>query len=140
MRKYIWKILFVLYLAAVAYICFAGQGGLPKLMEWHFPIPADKCVHFLMFLPFPLLGTMAVLPHNHTVIPSAVEESPRRDPRVILILLGMILLGCAIAGTTELVQGLIPDRSKDVYDFIADCLGLLTGALLFSAFYPCLRK
>ena len=124
-----WRILLVIYLAAVAYICFASQGSLPSFDDWNFPIPADKCVHFLMFLPWPMLACLSVLP-----------VGAGRTQKAVTVMLLMTLAGCALAGLTEWIQGLLPYRSKDVWDFIADCLGLLSGALLFAAFYPFLRK
>ena len=124
-----WRILLVIYLAAVSYICFASQGGLPTIENWPFKIPADKCVHFVMFLPWPVLACLSVLPIG-----------AGRTRKAVIILLIITLLGCALAGATEWIQGLLPYRSRDVVDFIADCLGLLTGALLFAAFYPFLQR
>ena len=123
-KAWFWRIMLVVYLAAVAYICFAGQGSLPSFDYWPFSIPADKCVHFLMFRPWPILACLAFMP-GHSMVP---------------VLLLMTLVGLALAGTTEWVQGLLPYRSKDVWDFIADCLGLLAGALLFAAFYLFLQR
>ena len=127
--KIFWRILLVIYLAAVAYLCFASQGGLPKFDDWPFKIPADKVVHFLMFLPWPILASLSVMP-----------DRDRASVRMVVTLLIITLIGCALAGTTEWVQGLLPYRSRDIMDFIADSLGLMTGALLFAAFYPFLRK
>ena len=127
--KIFWRILLVIYLAAVAYLCFASQGGLPKFDDWPFKIPADKVVHFLMFLPWPILASLSVMPDRN-----------RASVRMVVTLLIITLIGCALAGTTEWVQGLLPYRSRDIMDFIADSLGLMTGALLFAAFYPFLRK
>lgn len=124
-----WRILLVIYLAAVSYICFASQGGLPTIENWPFKIPADKCVHFVMFLPWPVLACLSVLPIG-----------AGRTCKAVITLLIITLLGCALAGATEWIQGLLPYRSRDVVDFIADCLGLLTGALLFAAFYPFLQR
>ena len=124
-----WRILLVIYLAAVAYICFASQGDLPSFDEWPFKIPADKVVHFLMFLPWPILACLSVLPFD-----------AGRTRKAVIVMMLMTLAGCAIAGVTEWIQGLLPYRSKDIFDCIADCLGLLTGALLFASFYPFLRK
>lgn len=123
-----WKIMLLLYLGAVAYLCFATQDGLPKLTEWKFPIPPDKCVHFAMFIPWPILSCLAVKPIGG------------RSAGTVLLLLGMTLLGFAIAGVTEWIQGMLPYRSKDINDLIADSLGLCSGALLFAAFYPFLQR
>ena len=127
--KIFWRVLLLVYLAAVAYICFASQGDLPSFDNWPFKIPADKVVHFLMFLPWPILAALSVMPGYD-----------RASVRTVILLLIITIIGCALAGATEWIQGLLPYRSRDVYDFIADCLGLLAGALLFAAFYPFLRK
>lgn len=154
-RRWFWRVLLVVYLAAVAYVCFAGQGSLPDFGDWKFPIPADKCVHFLLFLPWPILACLSVLPSVVPVGPSAASGSSSVMPgsssvmpgsdrasnvRTVVVLLIITIIGCGLAGATEYVQGLLPYRSRDILDFIADCLGLLTGALLFAAFYPFLRK
>ena len=128
-RRWFWRVLLVVYLAAVAYVCFASQGSLPKFDEWNFPIPADKCIHFLLFLPWPILACLSVL-----------QPADNRRVRTVVILLIITIIGCGLAGATEYIQGLLPYRSRDSFDFIADCLGLLTGALLFASFYPFLRK
>ena len=155
-RSIFWKVMLVLYLGAVAYLCFASQDGLPKLNEWKFPIPADKCVHFLMFLPWPILSCLAFMPSHKRLrlsspctpkgpwgVPpasTATTSNGSRSSSTILLLLGMTLLGLALAGVTEWVQGMLPYRSKDINDFIADSLGLCSGALLFAAFYPFLQR
>ena len=144
-KKWFWRVMLVVYLAALAYVCFANQGSLPKFDEWPFKIPADKCVHFVMFLPWPILASLSVMPDHSSVMPGSdrASKTPDRvggDVKTVIILLIITLIGCALAGTTEWIQGLLPYRSRDIMDFIADSLGLLTGALLFAAFYPFLRK
>ncbi|MBO4610956.1 MAG: hypothetical protein J5668_02495, partial [Bacteroidales bacterium] len=129
--KIFWRILLVVYLAAVAYLCFASQGGLPKFDDWPFKIPADKVVHFLMFLPWPILASLSVMPDRSSVMTGSDRASmtPDRvggDVKIVIILLIITLIGCALAGTTEWIQGLLPYRSRDIMDFIADSLGLMT--------------
>ncbi len=58
-RRRIYRIITTVYLLAVAYLCFASSSGLPSIKEWHFFIPADKVVHFLMFFPFPILAYLS---------------------------------------------------------------------------------
>ena len=159
-RKLFWRILLVVYLAAVAYVCFAGQGSLPKFTDWPFSIPADKCVHFVLFLPWPILACLSFIEispratlgrNDRSVVissPSSVISSPshvissevEKSPKSVVLLLIITLIGMALAGTTEWIQGLLPYRSKDAWDFIADCLGLLAGALLFAVVYLFLRR
>lgn len=115
-RTLLFRLLFAVYLLAIAYICFASQGGLPSFDEWSFVIPADKMVHFTMFLPFPVLLFHSMEKH--------------RKWHLILV----VGVGCVLAATTELVQALIPYRAADLTDFLADSLGLLCGTLIFCLF------
>ena len=57
--RIVWIAAFVLYFAAVAWLYFATIEADPKLPGTFLGIPIDKCAHFLMFLPFPVLGTIA---------------------------------------------------------------------------------
>ena len=51
-----------------------------------------------------------------------------------------ILAGLSLAGTTELIQGLLTYRSMDLADFFADMIGLLSGAALTGAIVAIKRK
>ena len=116
-----WRILLVIYLAAVAYICFASQGDLPSFDEWPFKIPADKCVHFLMFLPFPVLAYLAF-------------PRPAQKTRQSLLLSACILAsGAVLAAGTEFVQGFLPYREADNSEFLADFLALCLSAAVILA-------
>ena len=44
----------------------------------------------------------------------------------------LLLLGILLAGCTELIQGMIEYRDKDVMDFVADGLGLTASSLLLT--------
>ena len=61
--KTFWRIckiiLFLAYVAAVAWLCFGTFKPDPSIPRSIFGFPTDKVVHFLMFLPFPILGTIA---------------------------------------------------------------------------------
>lgn len=115
-RTLAFRVLFAVYLLMIAYICFASQGGLPTFDDWRFAIPADKIVHFTMFLPFPVLLFHSMEKH--------------RNWHLILV----IVVGCALAAATELIQALIPYRAADLTDFLADSLGLLCGTLFLWIF------
>lgn len=112
-----WRLITLLYLGVVAFLCFAPSDTFPQVNTWSFFIPIDKLVHFSMFTPLPIMFYASI----------GKKESPKRIClRIIMILLG----SCIIAGSTELLQGLIPNRSTDFYDFIADCLGITISCLL----------
>ena len=52
-------VLFLIYLATVAWLCFGNFKPGPDVPRSIWGIPIDKCFHFVMFLPFPILGTLA---------------------------------------------------------------------------------
>ena len=54
-----WIAVFLIYFAVLAYLYFATFESDSDLPQAILGIPLDKCVHFLMFLPFPVLGTIA---------------------------------------------------------------------------------
>ena len=54
-----WITVFLLYFAAVVWLYFATIETDPQLPSTFLGIPLDKVAHFLMFLPFPVLGTIA---------------------------------------------------------------------------------
>ena len=108
-------LVFLAYLAGVAYICFSDNptGGmdLPKEL-WG--IPTDKCVHFIMFLPFPILGTLAF--------------DFRSWWRPLSV---MTMLALAIAFIFEMLQSRITEtRVTDPADLNANILGISIGLLV----------
>lgn len=119
-ERSVFRIILAAYLLAIAYLCFASSSGLPSIKEWHFFIPADKVVHFTMFLPFPILGYFSFRGEG-----KALQWK---------LLLCAFAAGCVIACATELIQSAIPYRDGDIKDFLADLLGLLTGSALQALF------
>ena len=112
------RILFFLYLAAIAFLCFMKVDKLPDIQRVIFGIPADKLAHFLMFLPFPILAFFAF---------DKYTESPRQS----FIYTGLTCAaGCLLAAGTELIQSRLSYRSGDPNDFIADFLAIILGSLI----------
>ena len=109
-RVWIFRVLTLLYIIAVAVLCFAKFSAMPPSPVSIFGIPADKVVHFLMFLPFPIRRGGVV--------------------KTILVLVAVFIVGCALAWGTEYIQGKLPYRSMDPADFGADRLGLLCGSII----------
>ncbi len=109
-----WIILFFVYLAIVTWICFSnGETGL-ELPENLWSIPFDKCVHFLMFLPFPILGTVAFDFKNLWRTLSVTT-----------------LTALVIAFAYELLQSRINEsRVTDPADLNANILGVIAGLLI----------
>ena len=115
-----WRIFFgillVLYLAAVAYICFHSFQDLPRIRKiWGFP--ADKFVHFVMFLPFPFLMYLTFSPIT------------KNFPKILLHILIIFGIGCSIAAGTEVIQTHLKYRTGDLMDFKADATALAISSV-----------
>jgi len=106
------RILFLLYLAAIALLCFMHVDKLPDVQKFILGIPTDKIAHFLMFLPFPILAYLA---YDHLT---------NKLSHAILFAIATLLLGLLLAYGTEYVQGKLPYRSMDINDFKADALAI----------------
>ena len=112
------RILFVLFLATVAYLCFGHFDSLPRVNPTFLGFPIDKVVHFTMFFPFPLL------------LFAAFDRITTKPWHSLLCAVLIFLLGCLIAMGTELGQGLTGYRSADSKDFLADTLALGISSIL----------
>ena len=115
-----WRIFFgillVIYLAAVAYLCFYKFQSLPHIRRiWGFP--ADKFVHFVMFLPFPFLMYLTFAPITKHFFKALLH---------ILIIFG---IGCSIAAGTEVIQTHLKYRTGDLMDFKADSIALAISSV-----------
>jgi VanZ family protein len=117
-RAIIFQILTLLYLGTVAFLCFARFPVMNEVPPVIFNIPMDKIVHFLMFLPFPILAYFSLPIRRKGVV------------KTLLVLVAIFLVGCLIAWGTERVQGLLPYRYMDAADFKADRYGLGTGTII----------
>lgn len=115
-HRFIQKAVFLLYLAAVAFLCFGHFDSVPQAEITILGIPADKIGHFLMFLPFPVLFYLAFGWHTGS-----------RWRSVVLAVVALAA-GCLTAYSTELIQGLTTYRSKDILDFIADTMALVLSS------------
>ena len=117
-RTTLFRLLTLLYLAAVAVLCFAKFSSLSSVPGSFLGIPTDKIVHFLMFLPFPVLALLSF------------ELKKPHLFKLVLIVVLLFITGCLLAWATEYVQGLLPYRDMDPKDFRADSLGLLVGSVV----------
>jgi len=117
-RSIIFSIVTVLYIAAVAYLCFANFKKLPDLPKLFLGIPTDKVVHFCMFFPFPILAYLAYDRYTDTPL------------KAFAALISIFAIGCIFAGVTEIIQGSLSYRSQDPRDFGADCLAIGIASIL----------
>ena len=112
------RILLILYLVAILFLCFGKFEGTDDVPMDLWGIPTDKIVHFLMFLPFPLLAFFAFDRFTESIRPS------------VLWVLGTFAAGALLASGTEWVQGFLPYRTRDFADLKADLLALGASSLL----------
>ena len=117
-RRIISSLVFCIYIAAVAFLCFMQPDDMPQLPVILFGLPADKVGHFLMFLPFPLLGFLVF------------EDGQMSMTGKVLTLAILCLTGIGMAFGVEQVQAMLGYRSAETDDIIADATGLACGALL----------
>jgi len=95
----------------------------------HIPIPqyvrragvSDKSLHFLAYLILVFLLWFAI---------SGDKKVNWRRPVVWRVLFAIVVYGIL----DEWLQGYARGRSRDVMDFVADLVGVLTGLILFSFF------
>ncbi|MDO5321470.1 MAG: VanZ family protein [Bacteroidia bacterium] len=117
-RALVSRILMILYILAVGFLCFNNFKDLPEAPKYLFGIPMDKIAHFCMFFPFPLLGFFS-FDHQRW---SAVET--------IGHVISLIAWGCIFAGITEIIQGMLPYRTQDINDFKADVLAIAVSSTI----------
>jgi len=92
-----------------------------------FGFPTDKVVHFMMFLPFPILAFL-----SSSYVAKKWWQS-------ILYVLLLFAIGCAIAAITETVQGMLGTRTADIKDFDADIIALgISSVLVMTVDLVCL--
>ena len=115
--KLCWRLLALLYLGAVAYLCFGHLSPDESLPRAIFGIPSDKIAHFGMFFPFPIIAIYAF--HN----------SKGRAGRGGGVLARSGCLGRMLGMGTGLVRGTTDCRSSDMLGLVADSLGLMTGCV-----------
>lgn len=121
-RKQISLVLFCLYIAAVAFLCFTQGEQLPELPKTWFGIPSDKLAHALMFFPFTILGYL-----------SFTSEENSTFQKVIVMTI-LIAVGCGMAYATESIQRILGYRAYEISDMKADMIGLGIGAFISTLF------
>lgn len=112
------RVLFVVYLLAIAVLCFASFGSMSSISKEIAGVPTDKVVHFIMFLPFPILSYLSF------------DHQGKKWWKSLLFVLASLGVGCLVAWGTELVQGQLSYRSKDLHDFYADSLALCLSSII----------
>ncbi|HBH21082.1 MAG TPA: hypothetical protein DDX33_03605 [Rikenellaceae bacterium] len=117
LSKVLFRILLVLYIGTIAFLCFAKPDTFPAVHKSFLGIPADKAVHFLMFFPLPIIAFFALGRKNGSTL------------EVVGSIISVAAFSCVLAGITEIVQGTLPYRSEDINDFKADCLAIVLASI-----------
>ena len=113
------RILFGVYLVAVAWLCFGHFDNTPNIPWSVWGIPSDKIVHFFLFLPFPFLAYFAF------------NRYSEKFWTALLCTVAGFLAGGLFAAGTEIGQARLTTwRSGDPDDFKADLLALAAGSII----------
>ena len=120
-RQHISSVIFCLYILAIGIICFTRPENIPSITFDWFGLPVDKLIHCLMFIPFPILSYMTLVPERY--------GWPAKTACIITI----AIFGTGISYMTEIVQSMLGYRSFEITDLAADIAGICTGLLIISA-------
>ncbi len=127
-KRYVWGALLCIYIALVAYVCFTQPDNVPELRPDLWGIPIDKVMHFIMFLPYPVVAYGAFRPESED----------------LLFHLGIILVifatGAGLAIGTEQLQRFSEYRTYEIADFYADMAGMSCSALLILIYILITKK
>ena len=117
-RRQISLVLFCLYIAAVAVLCFTQGEQIPELPNTWFGLPSDKVAHALMFFPFTILGYLSFTSEENSTL------------RKVIMLATLIAIGSGMAYATESIQRMLGYRAYEISDMKADMIGLGTGTII----------
>ena len=115
----VFRILLAVYLAAVLYLCFGHFEHLPKISKTFLGFETDKVVHFLMFLPFPLLAFLAFC-----------KGRTQKPWHSLLMTVALFAIGAIMAVATEIGQSYTAYRSSDPFDLRADLIALAISSIV----------
>ena len=122
---------FCIYLAAVGVLCFIRPSSLPEMeIKTFLGLPIDKVLHFLMFLPYPVLSGLVFINREQKI------------PGITAIMLILAITGIGVAYGTEMIHAQTEYRSYEIADFYADMTGIAAGVILAASYiaYTRLKK
>ena len=122
---------FCIYLVAVGVLCFIRPSSLPEMdVKTFLGLPIDKVLHFLMFLPYPVLSGLVFINKDQKLSAAAT------------IMLILAITGIGVAYGTEMIQSQTGYRSYEIADFYADMTGIAAGIILAASYiaYTRLKK
>ena len=113
------RIVFLVYLVVLLVLCFGQFSSTQDVPKFLWGIPTDKIVHFLMFLPFPILAYLAF------------DRFQGKRGSSLLWTAAVFGAGVLLAAGTELGQAwLTTYREGDPNDFLSDLLALAVGSVI----------
>ena len=112
------RIVLVLYIAALAWLCFGDFSDVQDVPKTVFGLEIDKVVHFLMFFPFPFRVFFSF------------GKRGEKAWKAVFWTLVVFAIGCTLAGVTEIIQGELGYRTADILDFRADGISLAIASLI----------
>ena len=114
---------FLVTLPLLAYLSFIYFLSSLEVKGSGIPIPnIDKVIHYFLYLP------MVILFARH-FRGSAIEWIRNH------YLLSAIIISLIFAVTDEWHQYYVLTRNSDIFDWLADAAGILTGALIYKIFW-----
>ena len=117
--RIVWILVFLLYLAAIAWLCFGNIEPGENIPRTLFGIPIDQCVHFTMFLPFPVLCTIAF----------KSGWCAGREFTVCWSTLAANIIAIVFESQQHVIN---PYRYTQASDLIANLMGITVGLLVMS--------
>ena len=111
----------LVYIIAVAYICFGRINNLQHIPRHFLGFETDKVIHFCMFFPFMIISFFCF------------RNIARKPLKSLLWTVCTFLVGAAFAALTEIIQSKLVYRCGDFRDFNADTLALGITSLIVMA-------
>ena len=129
--RILYIVAFCIYMVAVGVLCFIRPSSLPEMdIKTFLGLPIDKVLHFLMFLPYPVLSGLVFI------------NKDQKLSAVTAVMLILVATGIGVAYGTEMIQSQTGYRSYEIADFYADLAGITAGTVLAISYiaYTRLKK
>ena len=105
--------LFFIYILIVLFLSlYSFSNSDIRISPRIFGVESDKVIHFMMYLPFPFLARFSLKCRKYPIIFAA---------------------GIIISAVAELLQHLVPERSFELYDLVANFSAILAGTVFVYA-------
>ncbi len=116
--KYAFRSIFFIYILIILFASlYSFKNTSVDLSGFILGIRADRLIHFIMFLPFPLFAWLA--------FGTTIKRHTHRLSISVLLISGLL-----ISTITEVLQTLNPNRDFDYIDLIANYSAIIIGTTL----------